>query len=40
MKNKEQKISKSRNIPFIFTREERELYMSIENKKKNIKEDK
>jgi len=29
MKNKEQKISKSRNIPFIFTREERELYMSI-----------
>lgn len=37
MDKKIEKVTKSRNIPYIFTREEKELYMSI--KKQNKKEE-
>lgn len=39
MENKEQKISKSNSKPFMFTKEEIDLYMRTKNKKVNIKED-
>lgn len=35
MKNSKEKITKSSNIPFMFTREEVELYIKIKNRNKD-----